>query len=173
MKKVVLFIAVVFFVFTGMTFADMKIGVINMQQALDKCDAGKASIEKIKKEYQAKQVEIDAKSKALQKMQDSLNNQSSLLSESAKKEKLAQYQKELKELKRFIQDSNEELKRKEAEAVNKIGKELTEVVRKLGKELKYTIILEEVGAGAIYFSDKIDVTNLVVERYNKEWHAKK
>ena len=173
MKKVFLFVTAVFLVFSSVTFAGMKIGVVNMQQALDKCDAGKASVEKIKKEYQAKQVEIDAKSKALQKMQESLNNQSSLLSESAKKEKLAQYQKELKDLKRFIQDSNEELKRKEAEAVNKIGKELTEVVRKLGKELKYTIILEEIGAGAVYFSDKIDVTNLVVERYNKEWHAKK
>ncbi len=173
MKKVILFLTAIVFIFGGMASAEMKIGVVNMQKALDKCDAGKASIEKIKKEYQAKQVEIDAKSKALQKMQDELNNQSSLLSEAAKKEKLSQYQKELKELKRFIQDSNEELKRKEAEAVNKIGKELSEVVRKLGKELKYTIILEEVGAGAIYFSDKIDVTNLVVERYNKEWHAKK
>jgi outer membrane protein len=173
MKKIILVLSMVFLVFGSAAIAEVKIGVVNMQKALDKCDAGKASIEKIKKEYQAKQIEIDAKSKALQKMQDELNNQSSLLSESAKKEKLAQYQKELKELKRFIQDSNEELKRKEAEAVNKIGKELAEVVRKLGKELKYTIILEEMGAGAIYFSNKVDITDLVVERYNKEWHAKK
>lgn len=173
MKKIVLLVTLVMFTLSSMAFAEVKIGVINLQKALDKCDAGNVSIEKIKQKYQAKQLEIDSRTQAMQKMQEELNNQSSLLSQEAKQEKLEKYQKELKELQRFIKDSNEDLKRKEKKAVNQIGKDLAIVVKKLGKELKFTMIVEEREVGAIYLSEKVDVTDIVVERYNKEWNAKK
>lgn len=173
MRKVLVVLAVLSLMFTTTAFAASKIGVVNMQAALDKCDAGNASIERIKKLYGQKQVEIDSKTKYVQQLQEELNNQGSLLSESARQEKLETYQKEMKNLQRFIQDSKEELKRKEKEAVGTIGKELSVVTKQLGKELKYDLILEERETGSVYVSEKIDITDLVVDRYNKEWNAKK
>ncbi|MGA1862424.1 OmpH family outer membrane protein [Deferribacter thermophilus] len=166
----ILFLAI-FFVFIGSAYAELKIAVVNMQKALDECDAGKAAVEEMKKLYSAKQQEINEKQNELKRMQEEINNQSSLLSEDAKQAKLDDYQKKLKDLKRFVADSNEELKKKEQEFISKIATDLKEVVEKLGKELKYDIILEVRESGVLYNSDKVDITNLVVERYNKEWHA--
>jgi outer membrane protein len=173
MKKILLLVFVAMFAMTSMVMAETKIGIVDMQKALDQCDAGKASLEKIKSNYKIKQAEITSRQKRLQKMQEELNNQSSLLSNEAKQAKLEEYQKELKNLQRFVQDSNEDLKRKEKESVKKIARDLSKIIQDLGKELKYDLIVEARGAGAIYSSDKIDITNMVIERYNKEWHSRK
>jgi outer membrane protein len=173
MKKILLFVFVAMFAVTSISFAESKIAVVDMQKALETCDAGKASLEKIKNNYKIKQSEIQVRQQKLQKMQEELNNQSSLLSEDARQAKLEEYQKELVNLKRFVQDSNAELKKKEKDAVSKISRQLAKVVRSLGKELKYDLVLEARTSGAIYFSEKVDITNMVIDRYNKEWNAKK
>lgn len=171
-KVGVLFLAI-FFVLIGSAYAELKVAVVNMQKALDECDAGKAAVEEMKKLYSAKQKEISEKQNELKKMQEEINNQSALLSEDAKQAKLDEYQQKLKDLKRYVADSNEELKKKEQEFISKIATDLKAVVEKLGKELKYDIILEARESGVLYNSGKVDITNLVIERYNKEWHAKK
>ncbi|KAA0257733.1 OmpH family outer membrane protein [Deferribacter autotrophicus] len=171
-RKITLFVVAMFLFGAFSAFAELKIGVVNMQRALDECDAGKAAVEEMKKIYNEKQQEINEKQNELKKMQEEINNQSSLLSDEAKQAKLDEYQKKLKELKRFVADSNEELKKKEKEYIARIANDLRKVVEALGKELKYDVILEIREAGVMYNSNKVDITNLVIERYNKEWHAR-
>jgi outer membrane protein len=149
-----------------------KIGLVNLQKALDESSAGKVAVENMRKVFEAKQKVIENKKADLKQMQQELNSQSSLLSEEAKKEKLTLYQQEMKELQRLVQDSNEELKRKENELVGKIARELRDVVKKLGKELGYDLILEYQESGVLYKSETVDLTHQVIERYDNEKKAK-
>jgi outer membrane protein len=149
-----------------------KIGLVNLQKALDESSAGKVAVENMRKVFEAKQKVIENKKADLKQKQQELNSQSSLLSEEAKKEKLTLYQQEMKELQRLVQDSNEELKRKENELVGKIARELRDVVKKLGKELGYDLILEYQESGVLYKSETVDLTHQVIERYDNEKKAK-
>lgn len=173
MKKILVVFVLLMAVFTGLAFANSKIAVFDMQKALDESLAGKDAVESMKKEYQALQKDIDTKSMELKKMQDELNAQSAILSEDAKQAKMDDYQKKLKSLQTTIKDANDDFKKKEQMLVNKIANELRDVVEKLGKELGYSVIFEKREAGVLYNADASDITNLVVERYDKEWKTRK
>lgn len=173
MKKILVTSFLLLAFFTGLSFANTKIAVFDMQKALDESLAGKEAVESMKKEYQSLQKDIDTKSMELKKMQDEINAQSAILSEDAKQAKMDEYQKKLKALQTTIKDANDDFKKKEQMLVNKIANELRDVVEKLGKELGYGIIFEKRESGVLYNADASDITNLVVERYNKEWKAKK
>jgi len=170
-RKIAVISFMFIFVLSSMAFAELKVGVVDMQKALDKCDAGKAASKKIEQEYKEMQEKIQKKREDLQNMQTELNSQSGVLSEQAKQNKMAEYQDKLKDLKRMIEDSNAELQRQERSYVNRIAKELTQVVSELGKELKYDIIMEKQEAGIVHNSETVDITPIVIERYNKEWNA--
>jgi len=83
---------------------------------------------------------------------------------------MAEYQDKLKNLKRMIEDSNSKLKRQERSYVNRITEDLIQVVKELGKELKYDIVMEKQEAGVVHNSETVDITPIVIERYNKEWN---
>ncbi|MEC9491786.1 OmpH family outer membrane protein [Flexistipes sp.] len=171
MRKIAVISFMFIFVLSSMAFAELKVGVVDMQKALDECDAGKAAAKKIEQEYKEMQEKIQKKREELQNMQTELNSQSGVLSEQAKQNKMAEYQDKLKDLKRMIEDSNAELQRQERSYVNRIAEDLTQVVRELGKELKYDIIMEKQEAGIIHNSETVDITPIVIERYNNEWNA--
>jgi len=171
MRKIATIAVLFVLAFSTVAIAELKIAVVDLQKALDESDAGKAASKKIEQEYKEMQAKIQKKRDELQSMQAELNSQSSILSEQAKQNKMAEYQDELKNLKRMVDDSNAELQRQERSYVSKIADDLTEVTRKLGKELKYDIILERQEAGVVHNSETVDITPLVIERYNKEWNA--
>jgi len=172
MKKIVAVIVMFVGICLNQGFAEVKIRVVDLQRALDESTAGKRAVVEMKRVFKVKQDEIERKKAALKLMQDELNVQSGLLSEDAKQDKLEEYQKELKVLQRHIQDSNDEMKKKEGEYVNKIAVELRELVRVMGKESGYDIILEAQEAGTLYSSASIDITNPVIERYDRDWNAR-
>lgn len=173
MKKfgVVIFL-MLFFVVAQNVQAQIKIGVVNLQRALDESVAGKKAVEDMRAIFESKQKTINKRKSDLKQMQQELNSQSSLLSDEAKREKMNLYQQEMKELQRLVQDSNEELRRKESELVGKIARELRGVVRSLGKELGYDLILEYQEGGVLYNSSAVDITSQVIARYDKEQKAK-
>jgi outer membrane protein len=173
MKKIGLsMIVMLLFLLAYNAGAETKIGLVNLQKALDESIAGKIAVDDMRKIFEAKQKIIENKKNELKQMQQELNSQSSLLSEEAKKEKLNLYQQEMKELQRLVQDSNDEMKRKENELVGKIARELRDVVKRLGKELNYDLILEYQESGVLYKSDIVDITSQVISRYDKEQKAK-
>lgn len=173
MKKIGLsMIVMLFFVLAYNVSAETKIGLVNLQQALDESIAGKIAVDDMRKIFEAKQKIIENKKSELKQMQQELNSQSSLLSEEAKKEKLNLYQQEMKDLQRLVQDSNDEMKRKENELVGKIARELRDVVKRLGRELGYDLILEYQESGVLYKSEIVDITSQVISRYDKEQKAK-
>ncbi|TYB35633.1 MAG: OmpH family outer membrane protein [Flexistipes sinusarabici] len=171
MRKIVTMAVLFMLAFSTLAVAELKIAVVDMQKALDECDAGKAASQKMEQKYKEMQEKIQKRRDKLQNMQTELNSQSGVLSEQAKQNKMAEYQSKLKDLKRMIEDSNAELQRQERSYVNRIAEDLTKVVSDLGKELKYDIIMEKQEAGVLHNSETVDITPIVIERYNKEWNA--
>ncbi|MBW1888283.1 MAG: OmpH family outer membrane protein, partial [Deltaproteobacteria bacterium] len=67
----------------------------------------------------------------------------------------------------IYEDLSQEMKNSEIEATKKVGKELEKIVTKIGKEEGYIIILEKRTVGLIYYDDSIDITNQVIQTYDK------
>jgi len=146
--------------------AEIKIGFVDMQRALNECEAGKEAKGIMKSEYQKFQEEIAQRRKDLQALKESLQSQGLMLSEKGRKEKEREYQNSLKEFKRWGEDRQAELKRKEMEITKTTLTGLAAVVKKLGEEEKFTFILEKNEAIILYGSKAVDITGRVIQIFN-------
>ena len=152
----------------GTVMADeIKIGYVDLQEALNNSDAGKKAREVFKGEVERLQRELDRQQAELKKLKDELEKRGLLLSEETRVRKEKEYQDRLKQFQRFYEDSQDQLQQKDAQLTRKILIELRKVIASLGREDGYTIILEKGESNILYATDSIDLTAEVVRRYNE------
>lgn len=174
MRKVVAFLGILVLssLYAGPRYSagaepSLKIGYVDLQKAARESKAGKEAFALLKKDFDQKQAIIEKRQNEIQKLQGELNQQGLLLTEESKKDKEEVYVKKLKDLKRYIDDSNQELQKKEKELTQKIFLELVKIIDKIGKEGQYTLIFER-QEGLLYASQAIDVTDEVMKRYDQQ-----
>lgn len=146
--------------------AEIKIGIVDLQKGLEESEAGKEAYKALKAEYNEKQDKIKKKEEALRKLRAELDGKGSVLKDSVKKEREEDYQNMLRDLRRLVSDSNQEMQRKERDLSIRIISELMEIAKKIGQEEGYTLIIER-REGVIFSSASINLTDKVVERYDK------
>jgi outer membrane protein len=146
--------------------AEIKIGYVDMQRALNESEAGKQAKVVMESEYQKFQTEIARRQKELQDAQLTLQRQGLMLSENARKEKEREYQNKVKEFKRWGEDRQTELKQKEMELTKTTLEGLAATVRKLGEEQKFTVILEKNEAILLYGAKSINLTDRIIQIFN-------
>ena len=174
MKKVVSLLIVISFILTGVCVADAeKAGFINMKDILLHSDAGKAATIDLKKLVDGKRAQIQEKENALKNLKGNLEKQRPVLTESAYKEKELSYQKQFREYKRFIEDTNEEMRVKDQELSRKLIPEVLKVVNAIGKSDGYTSIMDVNSGGLVYHSKASDMTKKVIKEYNRAYKSGK
>ena len=155
----------IFWAFGGVAHAaEIKIGFIDIQRALNESEAGKEAKVVMESEVQKFQNEIAQRQGELQDLQETLQRQGLMLSEKGRKEKEREYQNKLKEFNRWGEDKQGELKQKERDLTKAALKGLEAVVKKLGEEERFTVILEK--GQALYISGTIDLTDRVINIFN-------
>ncbi|WP_022851929.1 OmpH family outer membrane protein [Limisalsivibrio acetivorans] len=169
MKRITALIVVALMFVSVSAFA--KVGVVNFQKVLTTSDAGKT----VHKKLQQKADEFDAELKKISDrvtaIQQEYEKQESLLTPEAKDAKRAEVNRLVREFQGMKEDSSKRLRRMESRELQTIEEDVIAIVDKLGKELGYELIIEMQTAGVMYFSEKINITDIVIERYNKEWNA--
>lgn len=145
--------------------ADVKIGFINIQQAVSGTKEFKNALQKFKSDFDEEKKRIALKEKRVQNLLEEINKQSFVLDPNLKKKKEERFIQEKKDLERYVQDRNDEFARKEQEITNRILKKMMDVIQKLGKQKNLTMILEQ---KTVFYSDaSADLTQLATETYNR------
>ena len=146
----------------------MKVGVVDIDQAVSSTDEGKAARE----EFARKQREAEGKIQPLldryKALEEELKAKKFVLSDEA----LFQKQLDLVEMRNQIQGRMKELegqmqvdqKRLEGPLVQK----LSEIIEDVGKSQGFTLIIRRGAPGFLYTREALDITDLVIERYNKK-----
>ena len=145
--------------------ADVRLGYIDMQRALNASDAGKEAKEQLAARVKKYQDEINAKQVEIKKLKDDLEKQGMLLSESARASKEKDYQQRLKEFQRFTKDAQDELQGKDEEYTRKILESMEKVIKDFGRKNGYTFIFVK-NEGLLFADDKADVTEEVLKLLN-------
>jgi outer membrane protein len=145
--------------------ADLKLGYIDMQRALNSSDAGKEAKEQLAARVKKYQDEINAKQEEIKKLKDDLEKQGMLLSESARAAKEKDYQQRLKEFQRFTKDAQDELQGKDEEFTRKILESMEKIIQDFGRKNGYTFIFVK-NEGMLFVDEKADVTEEVLKLLN-------
>jgi len=166
-KRIALFIPLLLLVAAfAANAADVKIGYIDLQKALNMSEAGKAAKDKIAQRVKELESSFDGRQKELKKLKDDLDKQALLLSEDARAAKERDYQQKVKEFQRLSKDAQEEVQQKDADFTRQILEGLSKVIQEFGTKEGYTMILEKTESAVLYADDKVDLTDRLIKAFD-------
>jgi Skp family chaperone for outer membrane proteins len=167
----------------------LKVGVVDLQAVLDSSVRGKAAKDrlqqlglKLQEEIKDKRETKEEREKELQRLRTELRSQGLVLSKKAQEEKAEAFLKQVRELKRFIDDTNrfiedatQEFREREVRETQRLLQEIRDVVQEVGKQQNYSLILEgnEGAALVLYFSSAVSLTSEIVQRYDQASASKR
>ena len=146
--------------------AELKIASVDIQKAVNECNAGKEAKKDITKEVEKFQRLVADKQKELQTLKETLEKQAAMLNPEARAAKEKELQGKARDFQRWGEDYQNELNQKRAEKERAISSALQKVIQKLGADEGYTLILERNEAIVLYATKTIDITDRVIKLYD-------
>ncbi|MCX5730727.1 MAG: OmpH family outer membrane protein, partial [Deltaproteobacteria bacterium] len=111
--------------------AELKIGYVNLQQAVSEVDEGKAAREALKKEFEQKQKMLDDKQNELKRMKEDLEKQMVVMSEEAKREKAGEFDRKVNEMQQVYVQMQKDLSERERELMKVIFDKMETVIKEI------------------------------------------
>jgi Skp family chaperone for outer membrane proteins len=135
-----------------------KIAFVNLQQVANLSGEGKISTAKVQALMQKKQVEAQAKSKALADAQAKLQSSGAILSDAAR----AQLEKDIERMnvegQRFQQDAQAEINELSQQLQGEFQQKLFPVLEAVSKEKGVQVLLSAADAGVVWAEAGLDLT---------------
>jgi len=148
--------------------ADIKIGFVDIQKAVNECNAGKEAKKTIVKEVEKFQRLIAEKQKELQTMKDALEKQAPMLTSEARATKEKDLQTKGREFQRWGEDYQNEINQKRIEMERNISLGLQKIIQKVGTDEGYTLIVEKNETIVLFASKSIDLTDKIIKLYDMQ-----
>ena len=147
--------------------APARVAVIDVQKVLAQSAAGKAAFEKLKKMQEDRVTKAKGMEEELRKLDSDLAAKRISLSE----DKVAEMARTINDKKiamqRYAQDADREIGEARDKELMALQNRITPVIDALGKEMGLAAIFNKFESGLIYASDAIDITDVVVKRFNE------
>lgn len=147
--------------------AELKIVYVDMNKALNESNRGLKAVGVLEGMVQAKQSAIVERENKIKELDMEIAKQSSILNPQALKDKQEEREKMMKDYQRMVQDSQDEVKKKQDEFMQDIISDIRVTVSEMAREEGYTAVFEKHSAGLVYFIEEADITEQVIERFNK------
>jgi outer membrane protein len=145
-----------------------KIGVVDMQQALQTVDAGKKAKAQLERDFNAKKKELETEKAAIDKAGAEFKKQSLVMSDEARGKKQAELQERVMKFQELTNRSQQEIQQKEQELTGPILSRLRGVIGEIAKQKGYTVILEKNENTVLFSREADDLTTEVISTFNKK-----
>ncbi len=146
----------------------VRIGIVDVDQVVSSTEEGKAARQELERKQREAQAQIEPMYARYQEQEEDLKQKRFVLSEEA----LFQKQLDLAEMRSQIQNKGKELedqlKLDQARIEGPIKRKLLEIIQETGKGAGFTLILQRGGAGVLYSREALDISDLIVEKYNQK-----
>src|ERR1051326_6349334 len=152
------------------TGADIRIAVVDMQRALNECDAGKKAKDQVKAKFEKSQDQLRKQREDIDHMKEDYDRKALVLKDEERRNLEKDLENRSLDFKRRYEDFQRDLKRTDAELTSSIVEELYAIVRDYGAKNGYALVLEA-SSGALLYNDKAaDITDEIVKLHNASPH---
>lgn len=153
---------------TAATDEPVKIGIVDIEQAISSTDEGKAAREEFARKQREASEQMQPLMDRYKGVEDELKAKKFVLSEEA----LFQKQLDLAEMRNLIQNKGKELEGQlqldQKRLEGPLTAKLIEIITDVGKTQGFTLILRRGTPGVLYTREALDVTDLIIKRYNQK-----
>lgn len=144
--------------------AEGRIAVVDLQHAVMQTEDGIRAQATLKKLFDKRQHDLDAKQTELQRAREDIERQSRVLSRDALQKRMEDWQRQMVELQTVFVDYNKELQKKQGELTGPIIKKMMGVVSRIAKKQGFELIIDK--QAAPYARPDLDLTEQVIQLYN-------
>ncbi|MET0151782.1 MAG: OmpH family outer membrane protein [Candidatus Binatia bacterium] len=167
MKRSIVILAALLVAVPAVRADEFKLGTVDLQRALNECDAGKTAKEHFKTQVDKLQAELAKQKGDIEKIKGEVEKKGMVLKDEERKNVERDYQKRLRDFQRMYKDSQAELQQRDNELTGEILRELQEVIAEWGAKQSFTLVLEASNTGAVLYNSRaVDITEQVIQEYN-------
>ncbi len=171
MKKINYLTLVTLFFIPGIvttaTAEELKIGAVSAVRLLEQSPQADSARKLIEQEFAPRDKQLVSEQKKLKALEDRLEKDGAIMSESERKKLERDYINQKRDLKRSQDEFREDFNFRRNEEFAKIQKNIVEAIQQVAKDNNYDIVLSSEGT-VIYASPKADMSNLVIEYLQKQ-----
>jgi outer membrane protein len=144
----------------------IKIGIVDIDQAISSTDEGKAAREEFARKQREAEAALQPMYERYKQLEDELKAKKFVLSDEA----LFQKQLDLAETRNQIQNKMKELEGQlqvdQKRLEGPLTAKLVDIITDIGKSKGFTLIMRRGAPGMLYTREALDITDLVIEKYN-------
>ncbi|AKU91518.1 OmpH family outer membrane protein [Vulgatibacter incomptus] len=152
-------------------FADVKIGYVDLQRALNEVEEGQVAKARLKTKFEKSQVQLDKEQNALKTRKDELDKKRLAMDEATLRQKAEELDKEFMRVSGLYTKLQKELSDEERQATAEIFAKMRTLIAGLAEKEGFTFVLELNESGLLYGPPSFDLTNELVRLYNSTHKA--
>jgi len=146
-----------------------KIGIINIQEAIEGCNEGKKEADSLQAKFGAKQADLKNRKDEFDNLTKQLQAQGDKLSDEERAKRVKDLETRQKNLQRDYEDFQNEVQQAQQEVINRIGSKMMVVLGKYAKANGYSVVMDvSAGQTVLWASDGTVFTKELVDAYNAE-----
>ncbi len=142
-------------------FSEIKIGVINAQEIVQKTKKGNKIQKKLEGMQKQKQQQMETAQNDLKKLQKELS--SPALNRDTREKKAREMEDKKIKYNRLIQDAQKEMQQASIKELQALQDEIMPLIQQLGQQKGFTVVFDMTSSGIAYFDKTIDITADVIK----------
>lgn len=146
--------------------ASMKIGLVDMQKAIEATKDGQNAKKELENDFGKRKKELEKKEADIRKMGEDFEKKALVLSEDVKKKKQQELQTEMAKFQQEVQKNQMDIQKRQNELLQPILVKLRKVIAGIAQKDSFTTVLEKSDQIVLYSSGDMDITDRVVKEFD-------
>lgn len=142
-----------------------KIGFVDVAKIMEEAPQAEAARAELEKEFKPRDQSLAAEREAIMRLEDKLKRDRDVMSESQRQSISEEIRDRTRQFKRERDAFKEDFSLQRKEALSKLQEEIYQVILEVAEQYDYDLVM----ADAIYASDQIDMSDLVLRRLRRSY----
>ena len=147
---------------------EVKIGIVDVEQALSSTDEGKAAREEITRKAREARAQVEPMLEQRKTLAEELQGKKYVLSDDALFQKQVQLAEVENKIKSKIEELDGQLKIEQGKMLAPLETKMRSIIESIGKEQGFALILQRNNPYVMYSREALDITDQVVARFNRK-----
>ncbi|MFO7530356.1 MAG: OmpH family outer membrane protein [Marinobacter sp.] len=165
MSRMITLFAAVLMAFSLPVFAETRIGVVDLRQALFSSDEAKAFSETLQKDFAGEEAKVREAQEAARKLQERLQKDGAMMNETERNELAGQFQQKVQEFNMLKQRLDSTVSQRKQQFLENARPEVDAAVKELLEENNLDLILPS--EAVVYVKPEMNLTSKLLEKLNR------
>jgi outer membrane protein len=145
----------------NVSFADLKIGFVNIPAVLEKAPQAEKAKKRLEQEFSPRDKQLVAQQKEIQSIEEKMTRDAAVMGEKERLNLEKDVLNKKRDAKRAQQEFSEDFNVRRNEELGKLQRRIVEAIRAIAKDQNFDLLLTD---GVIYANEQIDITNQVQQK---------